>query len=402
MLFLSFTGAIISGILLYQHFYPEMQLGFLSCGKGFDNPCITVGQSPYASILGIPLASIGVFYFTLITFLLLIADYAEDYYYHIFMGLALPLVIAGTAADIVLGILMIRIGELCRLCVSTYVINVIMLVLLILYIRHISDRDKLTEILKGFFRPDTPDRKAVFSLFIVFVFFLAFSVFSGSNVLKIKAGYGKTPDSQISRLVSGFYGQEAEKIQFPESTMKLGNPDAKVKIYAFTDFLCSACYKFYQLEKYILAKYKNRVEIIYYHYPLDASCNKFMDDSVYPGSCSAARAMYAASAAGFFNEFFFIHFSDYASYKEGFTDEHIKKNLNLSLKKAGLSDAAAAKFNEAMQSSSASAQLAEHINFAEKIKIEATPTVYIAGRKIVGVPPKEFLDAVITSELNKK
>lgn len=401
MLFLSFAGAIISGILLYQHYYPELELGFLSCGRGFSNPCIAVGQSNYASIFGVPLASFGIFYFTLITFLMLIADYAEDYYYHIFMGLIFPIVIAGTAADIVLGILMIRIGELCFLCVSTYAINVLLLVLLFLYMRKISDRSRLFDIIKGFIRPESPDRKAVLALFIVFIFFLAFSIFSGSNILKVRAAASKPPQSQITKLVEGFYSQEPENIRFPESSMRLGNPDAKVKIYAFTDFLCSACYKFYQMEKYILAKYKNRVEIIYYHYPLDAACNRHMDDSVYPGSCIAAKSVHAAAETGLFDEYFFIHFSGYSQYRDGFTADIARRNFDAALKESGKGAEAKGKFEEAMKSQGTSDRIASDIEFAESIKIEATPTVYIGGRKIVGVPPREFLDAIINTELKK-
>lgn len=401
MLLLSFSGAILSGILLYQHYYPEMELGFLSCGRGFSNPCIAVGQSPYASILGMPLAAFGIFYFTLITFLMLIADYAEEYYYHIFMGLIFPIVIAGTLTDVVLGIIMIKIGEICTLCLWTYIINVFFVIILFLYLKKISDRNKLIEIIKNFIRPDTPDRKAVLALFIVFVFFLAFSVFTGSNILKEKAGNNKAPKSQISKLVEGFYNQEPENINFPGSPLKLGNPEAKIKIYAFTDFLCSACYKFYQLEKYILAKYKNDVAIIYYHYPLDASCNRHMDDSVYPGSCLASKSVYAASEAGFFSDYFFIHFSGYKGYKDGFTQDILNKNLLSALKESGKGEQDKLKFTEAIKSQAALDQIKAHIEFAESIKIEATPTVYIGGRKIVGVPPKEFLDAIIINELKK-
>jgi len=401
MLLLAFGGAILSGILLYQHYYPELELGFLSCGRGFSNPCIAVGQSPYASIFGIPLAAFGIFYFTLITFLMLIADYAEDYYYHIFMGLIFPIVIAGTIADVFLGILMIKIGEICTLCLWTYFINVMLVIILFIYLKKISDRKKLIAIIKNFIRPETSDRKAVLALFLVFVFFLAFSVFSASNILKAKAGKNKVPKNQITKLVEGFYSQNPEKINFPDSGMRLGNPDAKVKIYAFTDFLCSACYKFYQLEKFILAKYKNRVEIIYYHYPLDALCNSYMDDSVYAGSCLASKSIYAASAAGFFSEYFYTHFTAYPEYSDGFTQENINKNLDKTLNETGTGEDVKNRFNEAIKSQAALEQIKTHIELAESLKIEATPTVYLAGRKIVGVPPKELIDALITNELKK-
>ncbi|HRS62015.1 MAG TPA: vitamin K epoxide reductase family protein, partial [Spirochaetota bacterium] len=117
MLVLAFCGAIISGILLYQHYFPEMNLGVISCGKGFSNPCIAIGQSPYSKLFGIPIAAYGVLYFAILTFMMLLADYAEEYYYHIFMSLMFPIVIAGVMADIILAVLMIKIGEICYLCV---------------------------------------------------------------------------------------------------------------------------------------------------------------------------------------------------------------------------------------------------------------------------------------------
>jgi len=397
---LSFLGAVISGILLYQHYFPEMDLGIISCGKGFSNPCIAVGQSPYSKLFGIPLASYGILYFAILTFMMLLADYAEEYYYHIFMSLMFPVVIAGVIADIVLAVLMIKIGQLCSLCVSTYIINIILLILLYLYLKKISNREKLFELVKKFFLPDTPDKKAVLSLFIIFVFFLSFSVFAATTILQSRVSAAQTPDTKITKLLNDFYNEPPQNINFPQSNMKIGNPDAKVKIYAFTDFLCSACYKFYQIEKYILARFKNKVEIIYYHYPLDSSCNKYMDDTVYANSCKASMSMFSAASAGFFEEYLYNHFDRYHEYKEGFTDEQIFKTIDIALKGRDISKIKK-DFELFLNSREAKDTINTHIEFAEKLKIEATPTIYIAGRKIVGVPPKEFISAIIEKELSK-
>ena len=45
-----------------------------------------------------------------------------------------------------------------------------------------------------------------------------------------------------------FYQTPAQKIDFPDSGIILGNPEAEVTLYVFTDFLCSACYEFYRIE----------------------------------------------------------------------------------------------------------------------------------------------------------
>lgn len=401
MLLLSITGTLISGILLYQHYFPDLEMGFLSCGKGFSNPCISVGQSKYSVLFGIPVAAIGVLYFSLMSFFILISDYAQDKYYRVLCGLMFSLVSAGLFSDLVLALLMIKIGDICTLCIATYIINILLFSILILYIRKNFDTSEIKEAVKNFFKPSDSDEKASLSLSILFIFFLAFSVFAATNIIRMKAGISKTSIEQKEKLVATFYKQKEEQVNFPKSTMVIGDPGAKITIYIFNDFLCSACYKLYQIEKYILTKYRNKIRIIYYHYPLDKSCNKYMDDTVYENSCLASQAMYAASEAGFFEEFFYTHFSEYNNFKESFERENIIKNLSITEKKFGLKKESIQQFISLLDAGSGSSQISGHIEFAEKLKIEATPSFFIAGRRIVGVPPKELLEGIIETELAK-
>lgn len=401
MLLLSVAGVMLSGVLLYQHFFPDFELGFLSCGKGFTNSCIAVGQSKYSTISGIPVAAFGLLYFIMISFLILVADYAQDKYYKILCGTIFPLVIAGLFCDLILGIIMLKIGELCTLCVLTYVINILIFIIMFVFIKNNFLKSEIIESLKDFFKPSDSDEKASLSLSILFIFFLTFAVFTSAYIIKLKSGSGKTPDTQLSRQLTNFYNQKQEYFNFPSSSLSIGQPDAKLKIYIFNDFLCSACNKLYQVEKFILAKYRGKIQVIYYHYPLDKTCNKNMDDSVYPNSCLASQAMYAASKAGFFEEYFYVHFSNYTSYKEGFDRENIKSSLNQMAREYKIGPEAIKKFETTLDGSSGSSQISENIDFAEKIKIEATPTLIIAGRKIVGTPPREFLEQIIETELSR-
>jgi uncharacterized membrane protein/protein-disulfide isomerase len=402
MLLLSIAGTLLSGLLLYQHYFPDFEMGFLSCGKGFSNPCISVGQSKYSTILGIPVAAFGLLYFSFITFLVLIADYAQDKYYKMLSGILFSLTAAGVFADIIFGFLLIKIGEMCTLCVWTYLINIALFVLTVFYIRTNFDKSEIKESVKNFFKPSDPDEKASLSLSILFVFFLIFSIFAATNIIKMKSGVGKTSTpEQKAKLITGFYNQKLEQVSFPKSTLVIGNPDAKLKIHIINDFLCSACYKLYQIEKYIITKYRNKIQIVYYHYPLDNSCNKYMDDAVYHNSCLASQSMYAAAEAGFFEEYFYSHFSEYNSYKDGFEKENIAVILKSAETKFSLKKGAIQKFTSLLDSNSGSGQISGHIEFCEKIKIEATPSLFIAGRRIVGVPPKELLEGIIDIELSK-
>ncbi len=401
MLLLSVAGVLISGLLLYQHYFPDSEMGLLSCGKGLSNPCITIGQSHYALIFGIPVAAYGLLFFILLTFIILVADYAQDKYYKILCGLTFPLIIAGLVSDVILGIIMIKIGVLCRLCLATYIINILLFTTIFLFIKNSFSRNDIVESVKDFFKPSDSDEKASLSLSILFVFFLAFAVFTSTNIIKMKSGSGITTEAQKSKLISNFYNQTPEKIDFIKSNLSIGNPDAKLKIYIFNDFLCSACYKLYQIEKFIIAKYDKRIQIIYYHYPLDKACNNDMDDTIYPNSCLASQSMHSASEAGFFEEYFYTHFIGYDNYKDGFEKNNIENNLSRVEKDFKIKPESKQKFENIMNEAGINKQILEHIEFAKKVKIDATPTIIISGRRIVGVPPKEFLEGIIDTELAK-
>ena len=401
MLLLSVAGVVVSGVLLYQHYFPDLEMGFITCGKGFSNPCITVGQSDYSKLFGLPVAAYGLFYFILLSFLILVADYAQDKFYKILCGIIFPLIIIGLVSDVVLGILMIKIGELCELCIFTYVLNILLFIIMYLFIKNNFSRKEIIDSVLNFFRPANSDEKASLSLSILFSFFLAFAVFTSTNIIKMKSGVNKTPEAQKAKHLTTFYNQQPEEIDYIKSNMVMGNDNAKVKIYIFNDFLCSACYKLYQVEKSIVAKYKNSIQIIYYHYPLDSACNKYMDDSVYMNSCMASQSMYAAAEAGFFEEYFYVHFSGYANYKDSFEKDNVAENLSQTEKQFRIKPDSKQKFLSIMENNSGDSKIKEHIEFAEKIKIEATPTIIIAGRKIVGVPPKEILEGIIDTELSK-
>jgi protein-disulfide isomerase/uncharacterized membrane protein len=399
MLILSVAGVVISSLLLYQHYFPDFEIGFISCRTNFSNPCLAVGQSVYSSIFGIPVAAFGILYFMLLTFLILVADYAQHKYYKILCGIGFPLVLIGLVTDIVLGILMIKIGQLCALCVSSYIINLAILIVLTLFIKNNFTIHEIKKTLKSFLLPEDSDEKVILSLSIIFVFCLTFAVFAGSNIMKFKSGVSKSQD--VNKFLSNFYEQKEEKFDLPKSNLIIGKSNAKVKIYIFNDFLCSSCRKLYEIEKYIIPKYEGKIEIVYYHYPLDKSCNNDMEETIYPSSCLASRSMYASGEADFFKEYFYIHFLNYENYKDGFEIDHINKNLSQTETEFKIKPKAIDKFKSIINNSSDINQILEHIESAKKMKIEATPTIIISGRKIVGVPSKELLERIIEGELAK-
>jgi protein-disulfide isomerase/uncharacterized membrane protein len=394
---LSAAGAVLSGILLVQHYNPESNFGLLSCGDGIVNPCLAVSQSAFGTIFGIPLAAYGLFFYLFILFLGLIADFSSDKYLNIATVIILPITALAFAFDIILFGTLIYIGEFCRLCIATYIINILILGLSIAAFVNIKKTENtgFINIIKDFFsdNDESSNKKAAYSSFSILIFFLIFSVFSMNYILSLKSNNSVVSKEDIKNFTLGFYSARVEEIQFPESNLVIGNPNAPLTIYAFTDFLCSACYEFYKVEKYLLSKFKDKIKVVYYNFPLDKDCNEKMSRSVYPNSCSASKAMIQSAYTGKFPEYLIEHFKNYKSIHEKYNVEKAISLLPDSMDKV--------KFQEGMKSHPVTDMLKSHIEFAEKIGISSTPTMFISGRRMSGVAPKEMMEIVIKKELEK-
>jgi protein-disulfide isomerase/uncharacterized membrane protein len=401
LLAMAVVGAIISGILLIQHYYPAARIGIISCGQGIINPCLSLAQSGYATLFTIPVAAYGLLWYLIALFVLLIADYAGGRYYAYALALLLPLSLIAIATDAALGIILVILGILCPLCIATYVLNGSILVLAFLWYRSSKKEEgfSIQGALRELFTAEpTSDRKAFYSAFILFLFLLFFAIFATSHIMKVKTEGVKMPEDKTAAFLSNFYRSPVEKINFPDTGIVLGNPKANVTIVAFTDFLCSACYEFYRVETLIFSKYRDRVKTVYYHYPLDQACNSNANRTVYKNSCIAARAFTAASEGGIVEEYILRHFADYQN-------THKRYDQGLAIAAFNQISAGARKgldanrFLAMMNSESTTQRLQEHINLAKQLKINATPTLFIGGRRLVGFPPVDILDSIIKNQL---
>lgn len=404
ILSLAIAGALLSGLLLLQHYYPEAKIGFISCGEGIINPCLTLARSNYSTIFGIPVAAYGLLWYLLAIFILLIADYAGGRYPAYSLAVILPLAALSVAADIALGGILAATRIYCKFCIATYAVNVGIFALAFFWFRSASRNEGFSIIatLRELVFPGepSPDRKAFYSSFVLFAFLLFFAVFSTSFILKLKTGERPVPADKASAFLDNFYKAPPENIAFPDSGIVLGNPEAKATITVFTDFLCSACYRFYQVEKLLLSKYGDDIKIVYYNYPLDQGCNASMQRTVYRNSCIAARALCAASDGGILEEYMIKHFKDYQRIHTSYSAETAIETLGMipAGERKGIDDG---RFNALMNSEETTRKIQEHIGLAKSIGVDSTPTLFIGGRRLVGVPPVEILDRIIQKELER-
>lgn len=395
VMLLAVAGTILSGSLTIEHYYPDTGISSTLCKDSIINPCSSIQQSEYATILGIPVAAFGLLFYIFILFSVLIADYAAERYYLYFLAIALPLTAVSILIDIFLLIILIKLSVFCTLCMLTYLINVLLFIILILWImktkstRNMSLRDVLRSILG--FGQENPDRRATMSLFIIFIFFLSFAIFSSSYILKIKTYEPSPSKEKIEAFINKFFLSPPADLNLPESKMILGNTNAPVSIVVFTDFLCSACYKFFRVEKYLFSKFQDKINVIYYNYPLDKSCNKYTSYTRYLNSCLASRAITAAAQLKSFEQYLIEHFSRYPAIARAYNMESSFEIADRVIDRSTFIE----KFN-----SDETGEIVERdINIARELGIDATPTIYINGRKLVGVLPGKVIEAIIEREL---
>lgn len=391
---LAFIGAVVAGILTYAHYYPGLDTKFVICGGNYAGNCEALTQWKYSEVFGIPIAVYGLFVFMLILFTSLIADYAGGKY--LSYGFLLNSIFISTAllADLFLVTVMIRLETVCLLCAATYFINMLLLLTCYFWYRYSKKGDSSLRMLFQTMMPketDEPDKKAAAALYVTFIIFLGFAVFSTAHILQMKTSSLKQSHAQTKQAVEAFYKQVPENPVLPESSLRIGNDNAKIQIVAFTDFLCSACFQFFQLENAVLTKYGDQISVTYYNYPLDQSCNSKVEQTVYKASCTAAKSFLAAASLNIFPEYQDKHFSRYQEFHSQYSkDKALEVAFNLT---------ESVRFEGELASNAVNQILKRDIELADKLHINATPTLFINGRRMEGVPPRAVLEGIIEREL---
>ncbi len=402
ILLLATAGAAVSGILLLQHYYPDSPIGSVFCGSGLVNSCASLNASKWSSFLGMPVAAHGLLFYLAVIFIVLIADYAGEQYYRYSAAVLLPLVLVSLAVDLGLLVLLIVLKTFCGLCVATYGINVLLLVAAIFWYRHLKRETGagLSAWIKEMVSTEnSPHKRAFFSTFTIFVFLLAFSVFSTSNILETRTQKETIPAGKIQQFLNEFYSSPVEDLSLPDTPLVLGDPEAEVTIVAFTDFLCSACYQFYKAEKYLLSRFRGKLRIIYYNYPLDGECNP-TSNTLYENSCIASRSFMAAAKFGVLNRYIVQHFRGYSRYRHAYSEATATANLRAVLDQAGRNISAEG-IKKMMNSDDLRSKVQDHVDAGNAARVDATPTLFISGRRIVGSLPNQVFEALIREELKR-
>lgn len=393
---LAALGSLLSGLLVFLHYYPDLGESYLCNGTFFGN-CNPVNESTYSTLFGFPIAAYGLFFYLVIWWTMLIADYAQGSYVPMGFTLLFPLIVLALLVDLVLVLFLIKLRQFCSLCFLTYAINLSLLVVFLFWLKWLVKRREISSSsVKALLwsQWQSAERKAASSLYLLFIAFLGFAVFSTSYILKIKTASTGISQAQIESMLEEFYSQKVESIDFPASNLSMGSPKARVKIVAFTDFLCPPCQRLFDMDRKLRLEFKDDLSIAYYNYPLDGACNPYVNETSHPLSCVASKAVIASADLNVFVSYL----NKLLEATNESTDDFSKQTaLKISY---GLSDVT--DFAKRMDLAATSDLLRRDIDLAEKLKIRATPTIFIDGRRVDGVPPQEVMEATIRRELADK
>ena len=168
----------------------------------------------------------------------------------------------------------------------------------------------------------------------------------------------------------------------------LGPADAPVTIVEFADFECPFCaHAFSVMETLVNTTYKGKVKVIYKDYPLNAHV-------------WALKAGEAAECARLQNPAAFWDFARYFYTNQGMINP---KNLQEQVNKLASSQKLdQPSLKACMDSPQTEARVKQDQIDGNSVRVTSTPTFFVNGIPVVGLPDGKVLEFVINSELGEK
>lgn len=353
--------------------------------------CDVVEASSYASFKGIPVASFGLAYYLLILIFSTTALFSKNFkrsavafaWWTTFPAVAYSIALAYISFNLL--------KTLCLTCFGMYIANIALFLSLFLALN--VPRPEIFKFIWGYWGSVITRRKIGIDFAPKFVSHLMLTVVVFSvGYLLISSTFGnvKRPgEVDASENVENFYKQSEYDIRVDKDKSAMwGKKNAPVTIVEFSDFRCPYCKMAAFGVKPFLVEYKKYISYYFINYPLDSSCNHYMQQQMHPGACLAAKGAICARRQ---HKFWKYH------------DEMFRSEERLTLqfvtdiaKKIGLVEE---EFTWCINSSETERQLQDEIEMARKAYITATPTIFVNNRHLKYWSNKEVLREVIEREI---
>lgn len=360
-------------IIYYNaNFNPYALSSFCSVNDFID--CDGIAKTSESQFLGIPLAYWGMFLYAFIILMLFVDKlknikflkflevFKNPYSYIGALG-----IISFTISMMLLVVSLMEIKKLCILCAATYVLN---LLIGIIAIKGIGLYEVFANSVK-----DLIDGLKIKPYAIAFGIVM---LLAGGVLAYTSTSYVFAPQAKNSREFRQYIKAKTNK--WAVSGNLLGNENAEIIIYSYTDYRCPMC-RVYNMMIHRLAQDMKNVKVIHKNYPLDTACNKYMQNEFHVGSCMLARYAVAAEKQGKFWDMNNLLFD-----KKPNNDEEVieyAKALDIDIEK----------LKEDANSLETMHKIQKDIDEGYKLGIVGTPSTYVNNTLLLGTKPYNELKA---------
>ena len=384
-------GAAGLGICLYLYsLHIDLLMGEIKSGPlcGTDNGlgCHSVASGPYSSMMGLPLASWGAVFFSTLALLGLGGAIFWRDCGRVFLRWAFFLAVFGLAFDLYLAHTMIfRIRAICWLCIATYSINFIIAIVLVKGVwREPKPRISLRAIFPGTKDAQGIDlyyRNVIKGLLIGGIILASVVGVAGSQFLS--KALTENDREQLAKIIKNLSKQKPKVIEVKNRPV-MGSDDATVMVVEFTDFLCPFCARASKYIKLAESGTRDTARFVFRHFPLDKSCNPKLRSNLHPGACLLAEGAVCAFEQNKFWEYHDIAFETKTQISQAVVMDNVSK-IGLDL----------GEFKRCLDSGRGLKVVREDIEAAFNAGVKSTPTLFINGRRLRGVPKPWMLDEIL-------
>jgi len=384
-------GAVIAAVSTSQYIRIERQgleeKSFCAISTFID--CDIATASSYSSIAGIPVAWMGLLAYLLMGAMAAVGAFSKKDQ-KATLAIAWFLSLAAVLYSIRMAYALVHaLGVLCLECIGMYIVNLFVAVALwrVLGIPLKQMGQFFMNYIKAVFqKPSTLgfEPKLVTHAIIVLLTFIL-----GWGIMYNVMAQGSERIS-LEEKINAHYMQSLYAIEPDAQWPVWGNPEGKVSIIEFSDFQCPFCrLAAFNIRPY-LQEFKNDVRYFFVNYPLDQSCNPYLEQPMHQTACLAA---YAAKCAQDRGDFW------------GFHDDLFRHQRQLSetmiLKLAQDRKWDAAVFQACVNSEETKKRVINDVEMAKKFYISGTPSIIIDGRKLKYWRDRDFLQTVVEEEIKK-
>jgi protein-disulfide isomerase len=174
---------------------------------------------------------------------------------------------------------------------------------------------------------------------------------------------------------------EAPKVAVEATGPSKGPSSAPITIVEFSDFECPYCVKAEPTVKALLAKYPDKIRLVYRDFPL-------------PMHARAPKAAEAAHCAGDQGKYWEMH-------EKLFANAQKLEVADLKAHAREIQGIDGAKFDRCLDSSEKAQLVEKNKKAGEEAGVNGTPAFFINGRLISGAQPLEAFTAIVDQELKK-